>query len=361
MLCGASIACTRGVYPAELQAIARALAMLPLSFGLVIHSDSQASIAAIRSYRAQVNERKRMRMAARPLLQLVHHLLDRREQVGGSALLQHVAAHTTNTDAHSVGNRLADYQANLSRLHPDRPTPLSLLELPLAQCERHLRVLQSDGTMVIDDIRRTALAQLRSAGLVKWAAKPDQGRLACAGMVELGRVVRLAGSPAQQITFLHIATNSIHFHWHGVPVASLQQLHCAACNSTLDLEHFVTCPAPSSCRARTQLRDDMLSTLTAHGADSSWLRRHSHLSLEQLLLSLFPLPAAAAGVDPASHRHRHITLCALGAITAAQATVASTLLGFAPSSKEARRAMLEFRLLCLESIEKFYTPLKVPP
>ncbi|MDR3405026.1 MAG: hypothetical protein P4L99_21165, partial [Chthoniobacter sp.] len=69
-LIGSNITCTTGVYPAELQAIARTLAMLPLSLPIVIHTDSQASIAAVRGFEEQLNERSRMRMAARPLLQL---------------------------------------------------------------------------------------------------------------------------------------------------------------------------------------------------------------------------------------------------------------------------------------------------
>ena len=91
-LIGADIVCTQGIYPAELQAIARALAMLPLSFSLDIHSDSRSSIDAIRSYERQLNERKRMRMSARPLLQLVHNLLGRRVAAGGRVDWQHVAA-----------------------------------------------------------------------------------------------------------------------------------------------------------------------------------------------------------------------------------------------------------------------------
>jgi len=46
-LIGASIAVTTGVYPAELQAIARALPAFPLICSLHIHSDSQAAIAGI--------------------------------------------------------------------------------------------------------------------------------------------------------------------------------------------------------------------------------------------------------------------------------------------------------------------------
>ena len=73
---GASISCTHGVYPAELQAIARVLAMFPLSCPLHVHSDSESSLKAIRSFLEQCNERRRLRMAGRPLLQLIHHLLD---------------------------------------------------------------------------------------------------------------------------------------------------------------------------------------------------------------------------------------------------------------------------------------------
>jgi len=53
-LFGASIACTRGVSLAELQAIARALAMLPASCALHIHSDSQAALAGI-AYEGECN------------------------------------------------------------------------------------------------------------------------------------------------------------------------------------------------------------------------------------------------------------------------------------------------------------------
>jgi hypothetical protein len=122
---------TQGVYPAELQAIARTLAMFPLSFNLHIHSDSEASIAAINSFDVQQNERRRLRMPARTILQLIHHLMTQRRAAGGSVGLSHVRAHTDNMDEHSVGNRMADYHANLARLKSDRTFPLGLQQLPL--------------------------------------------------------------------------------------------------------------------------------------------------------------------------------------------------------------------------------------
>ena len=43
-----------------------------------------------------------------------------------SVHLLHVKAHTAGTDIHSVGNRLTDYQANLSRNKPAKPSPPGL-------------------------------------------------------------------------------------------------------------------------------------------------------------------------------------------------------------------------------------------
>jgi ribonuclease HI len=364
-LIGASIACSQGVYPAELQAIARALAMFPLSFSLDIHSDSQASIAAIRSYEGQPNERKRMRMASRPLLQLVHSLLTRRAQAGGVVEIQHVPAHTDKTDLHSVGNRLADFQANLARDRPDRSAPISLRELPLSACEHHFRVQQQGGSMLIDDIRRAALSQLRELAMVHWANQPDRGKFACDGMVELGRIARLFGTPTQQATLVHVATNSAHFHWVYEPppsrICALQQMQCAHCNTAFDLSHLALCPSPSSSLARLALRDDIVNLLTRFAAADPWLRRHAHLILDQLLLALFPPGVVAAGADPLAHRDRHLTLCMLGAFTPAESSAAAKSLGLAPCPSDALRAMRDLRLLCLESIDKIYTPLKARP
>lgn len=187
-LLGASISQTQGIYPAELQAIARAMAMFPLSYHLHIHSDSKASIAAITTFREQRNERKRLRMSARPLLYLINSLCPRRLAAGGSLELHHVAAHSRDSDIDSVGNRIADYQASLSRASPATPTctPSRLQELPLEKCEPFLHLKSQSQLIIIDDIRRFALSSLREARLVKWMSKIDQGSFAGPGMIELG-------------------------------------------------------------------------------------------------------------------------------------------------------------------------------
>ena len=361
-LVGASIVCTRGVYPAELQAIARALAMLPLSFSLELHSDSQASITAIRSFVQQPNERKRLRMSARPLLQLIHSLIGRRTAAGGSVDIRHVRAHSDGADLHSVGNRLADYQASLARSRPDQSTPLTLSELPLERCERHCLLRRQGGAQIIDDVRRTALLQLRADDLAKWTAKVDhQGRFAGAGMIELGRIALRFGTPAQQVTLLHVATNSIDFFWRRDPLpartSSLAQVQCAPCAVTMSLEHLADCPAPAATLLRRCLRDDIVRCLSIFPAADGWLRRHSHVDLAPLLLRLFP---AAVGVS-AADRQVHIARCMLGAFTKSESSAAAKQLGLQPTPQDALCAMRDVRLLCLESIEQFYTPLKVSP
>src|SRR6185437_14265867 len=133
---------------------------------------------------------------------------------GGSVQSSHVRDHTDNTDLVSVGNRLADFQANLCRSKPDRVQSTRLLQLPVEQMEQHLFIREQgpEGRCVINDVRRSALAVLRSAALARWHSRDEQGTLAGDGMLELAAAVRRCGSAQQQTALLHAATNSIQYH-----------------------------------------------------------------------------------------------------------------------------------------------------
>ena len=161
--------------------------MVPCNFILHIHTDSQSSIRAIESYNQQTNERKRLRMAARPLLHLIHSLTQRHNMAGGQVILHHVAAHTDGIDIHSVGNRLADYRANQSRLSAPIAFPPTLGQLPMHLCELHLSVRREFGTrlQVIDDIRHAA--DQHQFAFEKWQNRPDdyQRTFARQGMLDL--------------------------------------------------------------------------------------------------------------------------------------------------------------------------------
>jgi ribonuclease HI len=117
---GSSIRCTQGVYFAELQAIALAMHMLPASAAIRIHSDSRSSLEVIYAYKQQLNERKRLRMSAHPILQLIHRLMQQREAAGGSITLSHVKAHTDDDDARHSSS------AGHLRAYRDQLDPVSL-------------------------------------------------------------------------------------------------------------------------------------------------------------------------------------------------------------------------------------------
>jgi hypothetical protein len=351
-LFGANILCTRGIYPAELQAIARCLAMFPASCTLHIHSDSQGALAGIQAYEEQTNERKRLRMSGRPLLQLIHHLLAVRHTAGGTATFSHVSAHSTDMDIHSVGNRLADFQANRARQRPDHPSPSDLRELPVTDCEQYAVFTDEQSLPLIDDIRRATLARIKALELARWSANvPGQGELACAGTIELGRVALRHGSALHQITLVHVATNSIQYHWLPQPdgTSSLQQVQCALCSCPLTLAHLAECDQSICADFRDRLKWAIHNKLSFEDCTQQWRRKTIALELRTLLLTLFPTAASATADEQSQHNLR--LLC--GAVTQSQASTAARLLGF-PSAEDGRETLHQLRLLCLEHLNKFY-------
>jgi ribonuclease HI len=356
-LIGSNITCTTGVYPAELQAIVRALAMLPLSLHMVIHTDSKASIAAVRSFEEQFNERRRMRMAARPILQLIKNLRERRRLAGGSSGLVHIAAHTINSDIHSIGNRLADLRANSSRGNL-RSSPAGLKQLPLEACEMHFCITDHTNRLVIDDIRRTARDHTKQLTLQKWSAKKDlSGFFACEGVIELGRSTLRNGTAAHQSALVHLATNSVHFYWSDTDrgVSHLLQLECADCQVPLSVDHLAVCPSAASTRTHASLCTVVLQHLSAFPNCDAWRRVHhvGQSSLSDVLSSLFPLPVTATPEEVILHLPR----CVIGGFTKSECTQAAQLLRF-HTLEDGRLALDQLRLECLHFVYTHFQSLK---
>jgi hypothetical protein len=282
-------------------------------------------------------------------LQLIHHLLDRR---AANTTLSHVKAHTDGADAHSVGNRLSDYQANLSRAHPARSSPPNLSQLPLDKCEHHLVITNSDHLVIADDIRRAAMKQLKSAELEHWCGLTTsgipQGALASEAMVELGRAVLQSGSAKHQSTFLHVATNSIHCYW--AADGTFSELNCRGCGVTRSLGHLLNClHSNSALTFRWELAISIRDSIGAHACTRPWYLATRGLSLRALLASLFPVCATASEEE----QQRHFTGPLVGAFTRRQANAAVKFAGFA-SSEDGHACLLRLRLLCLEQIAKVF-------
>ena len=359
-LIGSSVTCTQGVYPAELQAIARALAMFPLRFELHIHNDSKASIAAIARYEQSIFERERLRMQARPLLFLIHHLLATEREAGGNVHFHHVKAHTDGEDIDSVGNRLADFQAERSRIKPDRSRPLSLAQLPLSSLEPHCRAHVEGGLQVIDDLRRTSKLQLKASALEKWKSKSDHV-FASLGVIDLGRVVLKFGSPAQQCAFVHLATNSLHFYWQPEAFdesAPLRQVQCDHCDEVMTITHASDCPSAEATRLRGLLQASISASLADTKLDpvTDWLHANRHLTLAAVMLRLFPPPPAA----PPDEVRRHTARCMIGAFTLRESNAAEKLLGI-PRSNLHPSPLERVRLLCVDHFARVFSTLKPAP
>jgi hypothetical protein len=132
-----------------------------------------------------------------------------------------------------------------------------------------LHIKDEHGRVIIDDIRRSARDQIRSQVFHKWQAKLEKGDLvgqfAHAGVVDMGRVVLKHGSFIEQQTFIHVATNSIHYYCQPVdgPEAGrpspLQQHRCVPCDHTMTVFHLMTCPEPPAVAMRQGLQHDILA------------------------------------------------------------------------------------------------------
>jgi exonuclease III len=363
---GSAISNTSGVYPAELQGIARALAMLPLTLHVHVHSDSQSSIAAVRNYRHEANERAQLRMAARPVLRLINHLCNTREAAGGSVSFSHVPAHTTHSDIDSVGNRLADYQANVARADPGRTEPHGLQPMPLEQCEPHLCVKNSAGRVIIDDMRRTAMKQLKQQALEAWCDKPwPTGLLAGEGSMALGKVVSSQGSPELQSFLVHLATNSIHYRWSKLPDSvspsrtdrSLHTLQCVGCDATLDLSHLVVCKEGYVASLHTALQQQWIDMLEAEPLSQSWASSHRHTPFLDLLDALFSPPTMSApsgAADFQQLRHHVSILC--GAFSSSAQSRAIRLLCLS-KCENATTMFRNIRISIVQTIRHFFAQL----
>jgi hypothetical protein len=296
-------------------------------------------------------------MASRPLLQLIHHQLEQRKSAGGTVEFEHVRAHSVAADIHSVGNRLADYKANNTRARPQSATPATLKELPLGECEHRLTVWTDlgNGVQLIDDVRRSAIAQLKARHLERWRNTPPSdtmdGAFACTALFDSSREVLAHGSPSQQATFMHIATNSIQCCWQQSADGSSRQLKplwCDSCDVALTLTHLTECA--DNTVFRLSQRVAVLTLLSSYAWTQPWLDVRLHLSLSELLLELFPRP-------PDTPMHLHITRIMCGVFSARQANAALKSIG-CTRAQDGRRLMLELRLCCVDGVQIFFQALK---
>ena len=214
---------------------------------------------------------------------------------------------------------------------------------------------------MINDCRRSVMSVMRAAEMKRWTEThaAGQGRLASSGMVDSCRDVMRHGSLVQQSTLVHVATNSIHHHWHSAvgaarSTARLVQLRChIRCATDLTIAHLAVCQRHSA--YRNKLRDAIVNLLDRHESTHDWLRVNNKLNLHPFMTAMMPsVHPIPVGSDVTQLRHAQLMI---GAFTKHDVEAAITRIGL-DKDKGAKSIMIKMRLECLDHIREIYNKMK---
>ena len=183
-------------------------------------------------------------------------------------------------------------------------------------------------------------------------------------MIHLGRIILKHGSHQQQQTFVHVASNTIHYHrvtdpndHSSSPSTHLTQLECSDCHGQpLTLAHLMLCRGPTALDFHRDLLHSILDQGFSHITECQHWLSHAkdHVDLHDLMIWLFPPSARLTSVD---ERHDHTIRCMIGAFTIGQSTSAMLRLGI-KDLKVGQSAFVTIRQVCLQHIGQFYHAIK---
>ena len=167
----------------------------------------------------------------------------------------------------------------------------TLRELPLTECEHHLTVWTElgDGRQVIENMRRSAIAISRRSSCRRWRDQPLADTM-------VGTFAIPVLLDTSRDTGLRARAGRLHATSPGPPAPFSAARQLQSDGSTLKV-HL------SSCAVNKPFRDQQKLAILATFASRrlhDWRKMHAHLSLEHLLVKLFPKPAALP-------LHLHIT------------------------------------------------------
>ena len=270
-------------YYTELAAITRSIMAAPSGVHLNIHTDSKSSIEAIRRYMDEVNDRRKLRIAGRPFLELIQRMIETRS---GQVQLHHVRSHTDLKDQHSSGNKVADFVAG-SVLRKDEkgkriPCPWLTRDtksLPLQLGERHVVLKDHRQRVIAGDVRKTTQREAQARLIQKWKKSKSQSSFAGPYYKEIRETLFKAPSRQlmshdsmqllqQQRFLLQAACNTLQYRTcivanKRVPYEEV----CALCQAKRDTWHLFACPDLTSQREAT-------ATAIHAVLDQLWLDSH---------------------------------------------------------------------------------------
>jgi hypothetical protein len=237
---------SQGIFMAELQGVARALTALPYTWELHVVMDSKAAMQAIQSYLGEPNERKRLRMNGRPLLELISKMIRARKLLQGEVTWTHVKSHAavgagTHASKDQAGNSCADFMATWYRTHPDSTMVKSL---PLHLGEYWLSMTDEHGTCISNDIRTQVKSRLKVMCMESWQASRSQSKFAGDKVLPLCHLVLAQDQCREDVSvMLRVVTNTFEYYWDAEDEKEHVKKQCCACDSVsvLDVSHVLTC------------------------------------------------------------------------------------------------------------------------
>ena len=261
--------CARGIFMSELIAIAHALAAPPLSWNVEIVSDSLSSISAIKAYCACVSERRRLRMAGRPLLSIIASLLERKKAEDGQVTFTHQHSHTDSQAENAVGNRVADFVAASVRtsaragcrsycvLSPAFPVAIGERAVHLVRCE--------DRLVIAGDVRHATRLALGCTLLANWQQSRSQSAFSSPAVKPLCELILRSRKPQYQASLLQLVSNTVHWRRMNTGARRIPfQRTCSfslCSNAVLSVQHcLLECPFYVAAREYLFLED--LFTIT---------------------------------------------------------------------------------------------------
>ena len=276
---------TVGNFDAELTAIARALMCIPVRVSVRIETDCKSGAQAMIAYGQCSNTRQRLRMAGRPLLELISRVIRVRNSYGAMTWIGWVRAHSDIVTLSHVGNRLADDYAKQAARGNVVLTNRCDADLSLDQHERfvvlrcdveagddekrggsHRDGYGSEGRVVTNDPRRAIWSLLTRQARLVWSDSASSQHRFCGDKIDAEKLWLFVREEAPRFgpIVIRILSDSLQWGWRAIDAAAvtaLQSEHiqasstssaatrtstvtqdfCFGCGVVNDVTHLVGC------------------------------------------------------------------------------------------------------------------------
>jgi hypothetical protein len=141
---------------------------MPSQTSVTVISDSQSAVQGVLAYTTEHRQRARMRAAGAPCLELIDDVWQAKVQRGARVALEWCRAHTDGNNAHTVGNRIADFAAKKA-LEMKIPPP----EHDMLSSAPYYNLL-CKGKVACQDPRRMAKVLLEQRPIKEWRDSKSQ-------------------------------------------------------------------------------------------------------------------------------------------------------------------------------------------